>query len=346
MSEINTLQINLQKEPYFNLFTKLLKRKIQGGMLSGEYLDEKERLAIDEVGFVECKVIFDCPYCHETCHIDSKTQEFECDCGNLVNIRNIKTEIRCVLSKKVHNSLQTIFSQKWDYDTKTIRCIFCEKEPITSQHDSTIYLHVSPFLNNQNNKFRCIDNAYVDHFRINWKIFPDILDDLKRDALLKDILQWRKETILKQIDWTKINEWDFQNLTIELLESEHKFSKIIPGGKGQDQGKDAIGYSTIDLPTGKPMEVTTLIQCKYTEKEQTFSTDDIQKYVTKSKRHGCNTLLFVTNGSLSGDAVTEINSGAYNDKDFFDVDFWAKQKLFNLLEKYPIIRIKYFYMNT
>jgi hypothetical protein len=239
-----------------------------------------------------------------------------------------------------------MFSQERKHGNILIKYIFGEDIPNTSKHDLSVYLHISPLIETIDNNFKCLDGAYVDHFLINWNIFPNVLRDEQMDALLGDLLRWRQESIEKQIDWGTINEWDFQNLVIELLQSENNFSKILPGGKGPDQGKDVFGYTASHLPTGKPIDIKTLIQCKYTATRQTFSADIILKYVTKAKRHGCNFLLFVTNSHLSGDAVTEIHSGAYHDKDFFDVDFWDEQTLFTLLEKHHHIRIKYFYRNN
>ncbi|NIA12315.1 MAG: hypothetical protein GWP10_22025 [Nitrospiraceae bacterium] len=346
MNEISILQTELRNESSFRLFTKLLIKKIEGGMLSQEYLNEEEKHALDTVGFAEQRVVFDCPNCRETWHTDSGALEFGCDCGEIINLRNDDYGKRYLLSESAYDAIREMLSQERERDDTTIKYIFGEDITNTSKHGSNVYLHISPLIRTMDTNFQCLDDAYVDHFLINWNIFPNILRHEQMDTLLSDVLRWRKESIKKQIDWRTINEWDFQNLVIELLQSENKFSKILPGGKGPDQGKDVFGYTALHLPTGKPIDIKTLIQCKYTITGQTFSARDILEYVTKAKRHKCNFLLFVTNSYLSGDAVTEMHSEAYYDKDFLDVDFWDEQKLFNLLEKYHHIRIKYFYRNN
>ncbi|MEA1908191.1 MAG: restriction endonuclease [Euryarchaeota archaeon] len=346
MNEISILQTELRNESSFRIFTKLFIKKIEGGMLSQEYLNEEEKHALDTVGFAEQRVVFDCPNCRETRHTDSGALEFGCDCGEIINLRNDDYGKRYVLSESAYDAIREMLSQECGRDDTTIKYIFGEDITNTSKHDSNVYLHISPLIRTMDTNFQCLDDAYVDHFLINWNIFPNILRDEQTDAFLSDILRWRQESIEKQIDWGKIDEWEFQNLIIEILQSEDKFSKIIPGGRGPDQGKDALGYSALQLPTGKTINSKTLIQCKYTGVGQTFSADDIQRYVMKAKRHECNFLLFITNSYLSGDTVTEIHSEAYYDKDFLDVDFWDEQEIFNLLEKYPHIRIKYFYRNS
>lgn len=346
MNEISILQTELRNESSFRLFTKLLIKKIEGGMLSQEYLNEEEKQALDTVGFAEHRIVFDCPRCQDTWHTDSCALEFECDCGEIINLRNNDYGKRCALSESVYDAIRAMLSQERKHGGILIKYIFGEAILSTSKHDSSVYLHISPSIETIANNFQCLDDAYVDHFLINWNIFPNVLRAEQMDALSSDVLRWRQESIKKQIDWRTIDEWDFQNLVIELLQSENKFSKILPGGKGPDQGKDVFGYAASHLPTGKPIDIETLIQCKYTITRRTFSARDILEYVAKAKRHKCNFLLFVTNSYLSGDAVTEMHSEAYYDKDFLDVDFWDEQKLFNLLEKYHHIRIKYFYRNN
>ncbi|HEW92751.1 MAG TPA: hypothetical protein ENF81_09455 [Thermotogaceae bacterium] len=346
MNEIDILQTELGDESSSKLFTKLIIKKINGSMLSKEYLDEEDKRAIDTVGFAEQRVVFDCPYCQETRHTDPSVLEFECDCGEVINLRNRDYGTRYVLSEIAYDAIRDLFSQECKYGDIVLKYIFGETIPNTSKHDSSVYLHISPLIETIANNFQCLDDAYMDHFLINWNIFPNVLRAEQMDALLSDVLRWRQESIEKQTDWGTINEWEFQNLVIELLRSENKFSKIISGGRGPDQGKDAFGYVSLQLPTGKTKDIKTLVQCKYTATRQTFSAHDILEYVTKAKRHGCNFLLFVTNSDLSGDAVTEIHSGAYHDKDFLDVDFWNEQTLFTLLEKHHHTRIKYFYRNN
>ena len=346
MDEIDILQTELGDESSFKLFTKLIIKKINGGMLSQEYLDEEEIQVLDTVGFAEHKIVFDCPRCQDTWHTDSCALEFECDCGKIINLRNNEYGKRYIISDSVYDAIRAMLSQERKHGDILIKYIFGEAILSTSKHDSSVYLHISPSIETIANNFQCLDDAYRDHFLINWNIFPNVLRAEQMDALLSDVLRWRQESIEKQIDWGRINEWEFQNLVIELLRSENKFSKIIPGGRGPDQGKDAFGYGSLHLPTGKTKDIKTLVQCKYTATGQTFSARDILEYVTKAKRHGCNFLLFVTNSYLSGDAGTEIHSEAYYDKDFLDVDFWDEQKLFNLLEKYHHIMIKYFYRNN
>lgn len=338
MTLFNELKREIGDTTNFWLFTKLLKAKIVGGLLSKEKLTEQEKDIIKTVGFVEQRIIFNCPHCKRRQHANIVNEEVECDCRELINIKAIPKESRYRLQEDIFNGLEDHFSR----ENNGFIFIFGKKNICVSNHNSKVCLHISPFLNTDK-KFECLNDAHLDHFSISWGLFPIFLDDKLKAELFTEISRFRDEEIEKQIDYSGIDESKFQDLVLELLRTEKKFSKIIPGGKGPDQGKDAFGYSTIMLPTGKPKEIKTLIQCKHTEKDYSFSTDDIQKYVTKSKRHKCNSLLFVTNGTLSGDTVTEINSGAYNDNVFFDVDFWDKNNLFDLLRQHHEIRIDYFY---
>ena len=224
-----------------------------------------------------------------------------------------------------------------------IRCVFGEKKIDTSQHDASISLHITPFQNEAlNSDFLCIDKAYLDHYLVNW---DSVLSFIKQnEELIISILKYRNNTINNQIDWKRINDKDFQDLVYEIIDEEKMFDKLVSGGTGADQGKDLFGYTYTVRPVGKPEEVKTLIQCKYTEQNASFNSGDILKYVTKAKRHNCNYLLFVTNGNLTGDTVTEIHSQPYMDKTFRDVDFWDNHKMLLLLENHPNIRLKYFYI--
>jgi len=241
--------------------------------------------------------------------------------------------------------LKSLFSQKfYDLNQNFIIC-FGEKIKTNFQHDGQIVIHVTPFdiWGKNNTIIKTLDKAYVDHFLISWDLFNKIIVYEERKKIFESILRLRNETIEKQIDWKKINEWVFEIIARELLEKEKIFSKIVPGGKGPDQGKDGFGYYTMKMPSGKDIPVKTLIQCKYTLNTKSFSFSDIQGYVSRAKHHNCNYLLFITNGELSGDAISTIESGAFKEKDFYDVDFYDATKLMDLLEKFDDVRIKYFF---
>jgi hypothetical protein len=326
----------------FSLFTKLLKRKINGALLSDEYLEREEKEIIDSLSFVDKKQIFNCPVCKKTSLAEFDQKNFKCDCEKILNLDEIDKETRYSINDYFYKKfLETIEKQITINDNK-ILCNFGEKNPICSQHNNYIILHITPFQKEMNTgDFICLDNAYLDHFLLNWNSLHRFLFD--PDKIVNEMISWRLESIGRQINWSKINETIFQELCYELVEKEQLFNKLEQGGKGPDQGKDMFGYSFTKSAIGRPEEVKTLIQCKFTINNVTFSSADISQYVVKAKRHNCNYMLFITNGDLSGDARTEIHSNAYRTEIFRDIDVWNDQKLFILLKKHPSIRIKYFY---
>lgn len=327
----------------FNFFTDLLRTKIIGGLISKD-IDEK---VIDELKeIIDERKIFNCPACGESIHIGLKEITYQCDCGKSINTETIPFQKRYRMKKDFFDSLKNFFSQKFIYFNKNFIICFGEKIKTNFQHDGQIVIHVTPFdAWGKNNAviIKTLDTAYVDHFLISWDLFNKTIVYGEREKLFESILSLRRETIEKQIDWKEINEWDFEKLSLELLENEKKFSKIVPGGKGPDQGKDGFGYYTMKMPSGKEIQVKTLIQCKYTLNTKSFTFGDIQGYVSRARQHNCNSLLFITNGELSGDAISATESGAFKEKDFYDVDFFDAKKLMDLLEKHDDVRIKYFF---
>ncbi len=333
----------LENDNSFSLFTKLIQRKISGATISNEYLTKDEIKIMENISYAIKKITFDCPCCHNPKLADVNQSVFNCDCGASVNIGEQETEPRYFLSEESYQYFKGEAAQSLNINNKDIKCVFGEKEIDTSQHDTTISLHITPFQNESLiSEFSCLDKAYLDHYLINW---DSLLSFIKqKEEMVTSILKYRNDRIINQIDWKRIDYKDFQDLVYEIIDDEKMFSKLVPGGTGADQGKDLFGYTFTARPVGKPEEVNTLIQCKYTERNASFNSDDILKYVTKAKRHNCNYLLFVTNGNLTGDTVTEIHSQPYTDKTFRDVDFWDNHKLLLLLEKHPNIRLKYFYI--
>lgn len=332
----------LLNETNFNFFTDLLKSKIVGGLISKD-TDEK---VIDELKeIVDERKIFDCPACGESIHLNFEEINYQCDCGKLINTETTHFEKRYRMKKDFFDLLKSFFSQKFVHSNQNFMICFGEKMKTNFQHDGQIVIHATPFdiWGTNNTIIKTLDMAYVDHFLISWELFHKIIVYEEREKIFNSILRLRRETIEKQIDWKKINEWDFEKLSLELLENEKNFSKIVPGGKGADQGKDGFGYYTMKMPSGKKIQVKTLIQCKYTLSTKSFSLQDIQMYIPRARQHHCSSLLFITNGELSGDAISAIESGAFKEKDFYDVDFYDAKKLMDLLEKYDDVRIKYFF---
>lgn len=333
----------LSKENNFIFFTELLKSKIVGGLVSKSVEDN----VISELKeIVEQRKIFDCPICGSSIQIGIKEITYQCDCGNLINTETISFGKRYRLNTLFFGLLNKFFSQQFAHLNQNFSIDFGEKMKTNFQHNGQIVLHITPFdvwgINTDVN-IKILDTAYVDHFLLSWNLFDKIIVHEERDKMFESILRLRRETIEKQIDWGKINEWDFEKMSHELLQKENSFSKIVPGGKGPDQGKDGFGYSTIKMPSGKEIKIKTLIQCKYTSRTKSFSFDDIQRYVARAKQHQCNSLLFITNGELSGDTISAIESDAFKEKDFYDVDFYDTAKLMDLLEKHDATRIKYFF---
>ena len=332
----------LEDKDGFSLFTKLMKRRINGAILSIKNLNEKEIKVIDKVSFIEKKLIFDCPYCGNTRLSNQGQVIFNCDCGKVVNIANVDTEERFYLTSEYFNYFKKELIDTKDIDDKRITILFGEKDINIVNHNNTIYLHFTPFQEQDVfGYFLCLDDVYLDHFLINWNSLDKYL--LNRNKIVSDLISWRKENIEKQINWSKIDDTKFQELCYETIAKEKLFDKLESGGKGADQGKDMFGYAYTKSPIGRPEEVKTLIQCKFTLGDASFNSHDINEYVIKAKRHNCNYMLFITNGNISGDAETEIHSNAYRSETFRDVNTWNNHKLLILLEKYPHIRLKYFY---
>lgn len=333
----------LSNEPNFIFFTDLLRSKIIGGLVS-THIDEKVIAELKEI--VDERKFFDCPTCGESIHVNLMEITYQCDCGRSINKEMIPFQKRYRLKKDFFDLLKNFFSQKFIHSNQNFIIYFGEKIKTNFQHDGQIVIHVTPFeVWGKNNIafIKNLDSAYADNFLISWELFNKtiVYEELKK--IFDSILRLRIETIEKQIDWKKINEWDFEKLSLELLEDEKIFSKIVPGGKGPDQGKDGFGYYTMKMPSGKAVQVKTLVQCKYTQNSKSFSFSDIQGYVSRARQHNCSSLLFITNGELSGDAISAIESGAFKEKDFYDVDFYDANKLMDLLEKYDDVRIKYFF---
>lgn len=331
------------KENNFIFFTKLLKSKIDGGLVS-ESVEENVIYELKDI--VEQRKIFDCPACGNSIQIGTPEITYQCDCGNLINTETIPFGKRYRLNAIFFDLLNNFFSRPFAYSNQKISIIFGEKMNANFQHNGQIVIHITPFdvwQVDTDVNINILDTAYVDHFFVSWNLFNKIIVNEEREKIFGSILRLRRETIEKQIDWGKIDEWDFEKMSHELLQKENSFSKIVPGGKGPDQGKDGFGYSTIKMPSGKEIKINTLIQCKYTSSKKSFSFSDIQGYVSRAKQHQCNSLLFITNGELSGDAISAIESDAFKEKDFYDVDFYNTAKLMDLLGKHDAIRIKYFF---
>lgn len=333
----------LSKENNFIFFTELLKSKIVGGIVS-KSVEENVSYELKEIA--DQRKIFDCPKCGSSIQIGIKEITYQCDCGNLINTETISFGKRYILNSDFFDTLNKFFSQEFAHSNQNFSIDFGKKMKTNFQHNGQIVLHITPFdvwgINTDVN-IKILDTAYVDHFLLSWNLFNKIIVYEGREKIFESILRLRRETIEKQIDWGKIDEWDFEKMSHELLQKDNSFSKIVPGGKGPDQGKDGFGYSTIKMPFGKEIKIKTLIQCKYTSRTKSFSFDDIQRYVSRAKQHQCNSLLFVTNGELSGDAISAIESAAFKEKDFFDVDFFNAKKLVDILEKHNDVRIKYFF---
>jgi hypothetical protein len=326
----------------FSLFTKLIQKKINSSLLSDEHLNSNEKTIIEKVSFIDKKILFECPKCGKICLANKDQKTFNCDCETIIQIDDeLEKEIRYTINKDAYHQLKTTINQESEIDGNKIICQFNERQLDYSCHNDAIYIHCTPFPPDKIfGTFNCLNNAYLDHFIINWNSIIDFLKN--RNCIIQDILQYRKENIDKQINWSKIDEWKFQNLVYELIDKENMFDSIIPGGKGPDQEKDGFGYKTI-IVLSKPEKVEALIQCKYTSTNATFNKDDIRKYKDAAIEHGSNYLLFVTNGYLSGATVTSINKGAFIDEKFRGIDFWDNHKLIILLERHPEIRLKYFF---
>ena len=325
----------------YDAFTKLFQNKIVGAILSkNEYLKEN----IHELeGIVDISLRFKCPKCDEII-LTNEDGNYSCDCGYHINVASVNTEKRYLLNDDFFELITNILSQKISLSNETFVICFGEKKKSYLKYTGEIILHITPFpiWENFNDEILLLDEAYVTHFLLPWNLLPTLLIENERNKLFDRILNLRKSIVKKQIDWNLIDGWGFEKLSFELLEKEKTYDKLVPGGKGPDQGKDGYGYYSLKLPTGRFIQIKTLIQCKYTLSGISFNYEKINSYVSRAKQHGCNSLLFITNGSLSGDAVTAVESSAFKEKDFDHVDFFDSTKMINLLEKHGTIRSKYF----
>jgi len=337
-----TLIDELENNDAFSLFTELIKKRISGAIVSKEKLNEKEIASLEKVHFVEKKLIFDCPSCGNTRLAKQDQLLFKCDCGKEIKIQDVDTEQRYYITEETYEIFKSELISTKDINDNRIKIIFGEKKFGILNHDNSIYIHITPYHNNEIAIFSPLDAIYLDHFVIEWNFVIEFIHN--KQKIVNDILAFIDENINQQIDWKKIDDIEFQKLIYEIVDAEKMFDKLMSGGTGADQGKDLIGYTYVQHPVGRPEEVITLIQCKHTKTNASFNSEEILKYVTKAKRHHCTHLLFITNGNLTGDAATEIHSKeAYKDGTFRDVDFWDEHKLFLLLKKHQIIRLKYFY---
>lgn len=340
-SAINKFITEFTDSRKYEIFTKLFQNKIVGAILSkSEYLTEN----IHELkGIVDISLRFKCPKCDEFI-LTNEDGIYSCDCGYCINVASVNTEKRYLLNDDFFKSITNIVSQKRDRSNKTFVIWFGEKKKSYLKYTGEIILHITPFptWDNSNDKILLLDMACVTHFSLPWNFLPTLLIEDDRNKLFDGILNLRKNVIKKQIDWSSIDEWDFEKLSFDLLEKENIFDKLVPGGKGPDQGKDGFGYYSLTYPSGRSVKMKTLIQCKYTLSESSFNFGHINSYVSRAKQHGCNSLLFITNGTLSGDTVTAIEDGAFDEKESTYVDFFDSTKMINLLEKYDAIRSKYF----
>ena len=325
----------------YEAFTKLFQNKIVGAILSkNEYLKEN----IHEFkGIVDISLRFKCPKCDEFI-LTNEDAIYSCDCGYCINVTSVNTERRYLLNDDFFKLITNILSQKRDHSNETFVIWFGEKKKSYLKYTGEIILHITPFptWDNSNDEILLLDKACVTHFSLPWNFLPTLLIEDDRNKLFDMILNLRKTVIKRQIDWSSIDGYVFEKLAFELLEKEETYDKLVPGGKGPDQGKDGFGYYSLKHPTGRFIQIKTLIQCKYTLTDNSFNHEKINSYVSRAKQHGCNSLLFITNGTLSGDAVTAIESSAFKEKDFDHVDFFDSTKMINLLGKHATIRSKYF----
>jgi len=335
MVSFNEFKKEIEDVANFQLFTKLLKAKIVGGLLSEEKLTKQERDIIKNVGFVEQRIIFDCPCCGHRQHANINEEEVECDCGELINLKTISKENRYILQENILNDLKDLFSK----ENNEFIFVFGEKSIHTLNRNSKVHLHISPFLNTDK-KFECLDDAHLDHFSIDWGLFPSLLDDTIREEFLSEISRFREEEIKKQIDWNKITSYEFQRMVSRLL-LKKGFHRIVPGGTGSDQGKDIIAEEIEQSSTGKKIHHRWLVQCKKHKKNvgvnEISTIDDLST-------HKCDSYLLVTTSYPSGQLVTKLQNIENDPKNNIrSCDIWDKDILFDLLKQYPEIRIDYFY---
>ena len=340
-SAINKFITEFTDSRKYEIFTKLFQNKIVGAILSkSEYLTEN----IHELkGIVDINLRFKCPKCDEFI-LTNEDGIYSCDCGYCINVASVNTERRYLLNDDFFKLITNILSQKICHSNETFVIWFGEKKKSYLKYTGEIILHITPFptWDNFNDEILLLDEAYVTHFLLPWNLLPTLLIEDDRNKLFDKILNLRKNVIRRQIDWSLIDGWDFEKLSFEILEKEKMYDKLVPGGKGPDQGKDGFGYYLLTYPTGRSVQMKALIQCKHTLSKSSFNHEDINSYVSRAKQHNCNSLLFITNVNLSGDAVTAIESSAFKEKDFDHVDFIDSTKMINLLEKHGTIRSKYF----
>ncbi|KKM54116.1 hypothetical protein LCGC14_1553750 [marine sediment metagenome] len=328
----------LKNDKNFEFFTQLVIAKIYGGLVS---VVPPESTKNSLTNIYDERVIFECLHCNTTIISNNESQIYECDCGTILKLNEVEFEKRFIINDNYFNDLRSFFDQIFSYNEYNIKIDFGERKKRELNHNSTIYIHITP-LNLWTDDLLLLDKEYYDNIALGWKFIIHLLELDKRTLLFGQLVDLREEKVKKKINWKKIDEWEFQDMCLDILEKQLKYKKIVPAGKGPDQGKDLYGYGSITLPSNKKMKITTLIQCKYTTSNKSFTDKDIIYYIEKAKEHNCNTLLFITNGDLSGNCVTYIERGSYKTSNFFDVDFYNNLILTNYLIRFDDIRLNYF----
>lgn len=146
-----------------------------------------------------------------------------------------------------------------------------------------------------------------------------------------------------QIDFSKINDEDFEFLTADLLRCQKFIIESLPS-RGPDQGKDmiAVRYVTDDL--GMTDNERCLVQCKHLFiSGKSVREADIGNFETKMKQHNANRYLLVTTSTVSETVKNQFEAVTKDGSSPRKATYWAKNDLIEKIQNNPDISRKYFH---
>lgn len=185
----------LVKTENFEYFTKLIKKKIAGGLLSENLPFDFNN---DLNSLLKLFYIFDCPHCGSIVCIEEFKKKIRCDCGRELRIQDSDFEIRYDLDDFYYEEILQFFEQNYDYEDFKYRFIFGEREKLFLDHTGILYIHIT-FSDIWGKEFHLLDELYLDHYSIDWLNFIYLFDTDKRNLLFKFILNYREVVKTKQL---------------------------------------------------------------------------------------------------------------------------------------------------
>jgi Zn finger protein HypA/HybF involved in hydrogenase expression len=320
----NNIKEIFDNKEIFDLFSKIFLKKINGATISIGSLSKKEEKLLN-FEFFEIKYYVKCKKCKCELYL---TKEYECECGNLLTY-DLKDKYnfnnRIDIKKEIFQEFNNILFKEIVFKNKHFKLV----DTFTELPEDMIQIKINK--TNLDIDLNCLDTANLNKYNINWN-FDRIKDFIYSNKIINYIFDDLVERYKLQISWGKIDENQFEQLCIDLIKTKNL--RVIPKGEGSDQGKDSFVY---DEKRNKY-----LLQSKFKKlktKNRSFNSNDMLKYYKKSQRHNCVGFIFMTNGEISGDALTEVESSAYKD---CKVILYPNNEMFNLLFENPKIKNQYF----